>query len=545
MASTTKRWGRPGAPRRGAVTASVIAFALVLAACGGGDDPDPDPAGTGDDPSSSETEASTDGGSGEPVIITIAQGVDTESGDAANLNATPSINIGYAIYDRLLARDPDGVLGPSLATDWFQVDDSTWEFQLRDDVLFHDGTPLTADDVVFTFERLLTGEYGATNNITPINGAEKVDDYTVRLTTDGPYAPTPARTMFASIVPKHYVEEVGDEQFNLSPMGSGPFKFVEWERDSRFVVERFDDYWDGPAAADQIVYRPISETSSRIAALRTGEVDIIVNVPPDLVQTIEDDPCCVMKPVPSIRTMFVGMNTNVAPLDDARVRQALNYAIDKDLLIETIMGGLAYKHDGKSLLFGPQVYGFDAGEPIEDYPYDPDRARELLAEAGYADGLTVEFEAPRGRYLNDAELAEAIAGMLSEVGVQTELTISEWGTFWPKTVEGNQQGLWFLGLGNTLNDAEYYYTLYLSSDGRGYYATDEMDERIRAQYAILDEAEREATLHEIHKTFVEEEAPWIFLWDQADLYATGADIVGWEPRADERIDIMTVTRSNG
>lgn len=516
--------------------ALLLSIMMVLAACGNAEPADTTAAGSTD---------TTAGGSAqpdEPVIITIAQGVDTETLDAANMNATPSKNVGFVIYDRLVNRDKDGKFEEGLATEWYSIDDRTWEFKLRDDAIFHDGTPVTADDVVYTFERLFTGDYGVSNNIVPISGVEKVDDSTVRLTTDEPYAALLSRTMFADIVPKHYVEEVGDEEFSLHPIGSGPFKVLEWSRDERLVLEAFDEYWGGPPEADQIVFRPISEDSTRLAALRTGEVDIIVNVPPDLVSEVEGDDCCVMAPVASSRVMFVGMNTFTPPLDDPLVRQALNYAVDKKTLMATVLNGMAYDHDGQSLLFGPTIFGYKNPDDIDGYEYSPDKARELLAEAGYPDGITLKFEGPRGRYMQDAELTEAIAAMLAEAGIQTEITISEWGTFWPKTVEGNQEHLWFLGLGNTILDAEYYYNLYLSSEGRGYYHTPEIDERIRATGTIMDPDEREEALHQLEKTLVEEEAPWIFLWDQADLYAHGADIVGWEPRADERLDLRSVTR---
>jgi peptide/nickel transport system substrate-binding protein len=540
------------ARKRLPMIALLMAILMVVAACGtdgttdttagGSESPDTTAGGSGSSDTTAGGSSGDDTADGEPIVITVAQGVDTESGDAGNLNATPSVNFGMAVYDRLVDRAPDGSFVPGLATDWASIDDRTWEFNLREDAVFHDGTPVTADDVVFTFERLFTGDYGASNNIVPISGVEKVDDFTVRLTTEEPYAALLARTVFAHIAPKHYVEQVGDEEFALNPIGSGPFKFVEWSRDERLVVEAFDDYWGGRPVADQIVFRPISENSTRVAALRTGEVDIIVNVPPDVVPEVEGDDCCVMAPVPSVRVMFVGMNAFTPPLDDPRVRQALNYAVDKKTLMETILSGMAYDHDGKSLLFGPSNFGYKNPGDIDDYEYDPEKARQLLAEAGYPDGITLKFEGPRGRYMQDAELTEAIAGMLAEAGIQTELTISEWGTFWPKTVGGEQEHLWFLGLGNSILDAEYYYNLYLSSEGRGYYHSPEIDELIRATGTIMDPDEREEALHQLHKKLVEEEAPWIFLWDQADLYARGADIVGWEPRSDERLDLRTVTR---
>src|SRR5690606_3996394 len=183
--------------------------------------------------------------------------------------------------------------------------------------------------------------------------------------------------------------------------------------------------------------------------------------------------------------------------------------------------------------FGPSIFGYKNPEEIDDYEYDPEKARQLLAEAGYPDGIILKFEGPRGRYMADAELTEAIAGMLAEVGVKTEITISEWGTFWPKTVNGEQEHLWLLGLGNTTLDAEYYYNLYLTSAGRGYYHKPEIDELIRMRSQARDLQVRRAALLQLHKTLVEEEPLCIFLWAQAELNAHRAAIVSWPPRGDE------------
>lgn len=472
--------------------------------------------------------------------VVVAQGVDTESGDPANQSATPSLNVGYLQFDTLVSRAADLKVRPSLATKWKVVNDRTWRFDLRKDVTFHDGSNLTADDVVYTFTRLLDPKKNFKNkaNVDVIEKAVKVDDYTVDLVTKEPYSPLLARLLYAPIVPKAYVEKVGDEEFGRKPIGSGPYEFVRWTRDSEYVMKAYPKYWGTKPKNKEVVFKTIPEASARVAALKTGSADVIVNVPPELVPQVNGQEQTKLAPIHGVRTMFVGMNTSVKPLNNEKVRQALNYAIDKKALIKSILGGRA-RYTG--VAFGPQIYGW--GDDIEShaYPYDPAKAKRLLAEAGYPNGFTLPFEAPRGRYMKDAELAEAISGQLAKAGVKTKLKISDWGTFWPKTESNKQQGLFFMGLGNTLLDADYYYNLYFSSEGRGYFHTPAIDKAVQAEQQNLDEKSRLKQLQDLHVRIVGT-APWVFLWDQDDLYAQRTNLCGWKPRADERIDIASAYR---
>jgi peptide/nickel transport system substrate-binding protein len=481
-----------------------------------------------------------DAGSGDATIV-VVQGVDAESGDPADQSATPSFVIGGMQFDALVQRDDGLKIQPALAVSWENVNDLTWRFTLRKDVKFHDGSTMSADDVVFSFERLLDADKGFRNrpNVSVIDHVTKVDQNTVDIVTAKPYAPLLSRLLYAQIVPKAYVEKVGDKEFARKPIGSGPYKFVSWTRDDKYVVERFDDYWAGPAKNKRVEIKTIPEASARIAALKTGAADVIVNVPPDLVPQVENDAKVEMAPVASVRTMFVGMNTHTKPLDDVRVRKALNYAVNKDELIKAVMKGKAYP---TGTLFGPQIYGYDPAIKNSAYAYDPAKAKALLAEAGYPNGLTLHLEGPRGRYSNDAQLTEAIAGQLAKVGIKTDIVIGDWGTFWPKTVDGKQEQLWFLGLGNTLLDPDYYYNLYLSSKGRGYFDTPETDKLIFAQQQEMNVEKRLKDVQELHRVMVEDQVPWIFLWDQADLYAKSKSLCGWKPRGDERINIAGAFR---
>lgn len=475
-----------------------------------------------------------------PTTIVVGQSTDVAHGDPAYQIATPEIRVGRLVFDALVRRDHDMQLAPALATSWTLVDDVTWQFELRRGVTFHDGSSFTADDVIYTFERLLDSSLLSTQGqrLTMIERFEKIDESTVQFTTKEPDALFLARLLHAPIVPQAYVESIGDEAFNRQPVGTGPFSFVEWVRDSHVVLSRNESYWDGAPVADNIVFRTIPEASARVAALLTGEVDIIDNVPPDLIPTIEDDPNTEVSLAHSNRFMFVGMNTNTPPLDDVRVRQALNYAVDTASLIEYVMNGMAHPH---RLPLGNNIFGFDP--TIESYDYDPELARSLLADAGYPNGIDLTFAGPRGRYMKDAELVEAIAGQLAAVGIRTTISLSEFGTYWPSVANGEQQHLWFLGLGSSTMDPDEVYRAWLTSAGWGgqYFGNSEIEELIFSQSSIVDVDERVALLGDITRSIVED-APWIFLWDQSDVYAKRADIVGWQPLPSEEFDFGEVDR---
>ncbi len=475
-----------------------------------------------------------------PDTIVIGQSTDVAHGDPAYQIATPEIRVGRLTFDALVRRDKDMAIAPAIASSWTLLDDLTWQFELRQDVRFHDGTPLKASDVVYTFDRLLDSTLLSTQGqrLTMIERIEAIDDYTVRFTTKQPDAVFLSRLLFAPIVPEAYVKAVGDDAFNRQPIGTGPFSFVEWVRDSHVVLKRNNDYWGGAPVADNIVFRTIPEASARVAALLTGEVDIIDNVPPDLIPTIEDDPNTEVALAHSNRFMFVGMNTNTPPLNDVRVRQALNYAVDSDALIQYVLNGMAYPH---GLPLGNNIYGFDP--TIEPYGYDPEKAKSLLAEAGYANGIDLTLAGPRGRYMKDAELIEAIAGQLAAAGIRTTISLSEFGTYWPSVANGEQKNLWFLGLGSSTMDPDEVYRAWLTSAGWGgqYYHNAEVEDLIFSQNSILNVDERLAALSHITREIVAD-APWIFLWDQSDVYAKRVNIAGWEPLPSEEFDFNTVTR---
>lgn len=290
------------------------------------------------------------------------------------------------IFDALVGTTREGEVRPLLATSWQAVDDSTYEFSLRPGVTFSNGEPLTADDVVFTFERILTegGVDGATSPraglLGPLERVEKVDDTTVRFVYRATF---PEELLLQAlvhfqIVPQAYMTEVGSSGFVQAPIGSGPFTFARGSLDSQVVLEANPDYWNGAPALKTLVFRMMPEPSTRVAALLSGEVQIIQAVPPDLVERLSGSPEVSVVTAPGTRSYQIELNNAKAPFDDVRVRQALNYAIDWESILANIYRGYGER---LATAFLPSGFGYD--ESLAPYPYDPEKAKALLREAGY------------------------------------------------------------------------------------------------------------------------------------------------------------------
>ncbi|PZN13078.1 MAG: peptide ABC transporter substrate-binding protein [Bacillota bacterium] len=295
------------------------------------------------------------------------------------------------IFDGLVTRTPDGKVVPEIAESWEQPDPTTYVFKLRRGVKFHNGEDLTADDVVFTFERILA-EDGLDGQpsprkglVEPLQSVEKVDDYTVRMKLAQPSQAFLQLLVHTQIVPKDYVEEVGSAGLAEKPVGAGPFRFVSGTLDGEIVLERFEDYYGGspelppvgPAKLRRVVFRMMPEPVTRIAALKAGEVHIIQEVPPDQVEQLRGDPGIQVKVTQGTRLYMIELNNQ--KLADPRVRQALNYAVDWDAILKELYRGHAHRV-ATALL--PSGFGYNPD--LKPYPYDPDKARELLRQAGYA-----------------------------------------------------------------------------------------------------------------------------------------------------------------
>lgn len=478
--------------------------------------------------------------SGELII---AQGPEITNLDGSMTTGMLTFNVVVNFMEPLVMRGADLHPHPHLAESVEQVDESTVRFTIREGVTFHNGDPLTVDDVVFTLERISNPDQGSdlyryANTVTSV---EAIDDRVVEVTLSEPDVTFITRMTLVPIVPRAVVEELGDAEFDANPMGTGPYRFVSWERGDRVTLEAYEDYWGDPAAIQTLVFRGIPEDATRMAEVQTGAAGLVTNVPTHLVPELESSDNTVVQDVNSLRTMFCILNTHKAPFDNVLVRQAANYAVDKELIAVGLMDGYATP---TTQPFGPEVFGYNP-EAEGSYAHDPDRARELLAEAGYADGVEVNFFSPAGRYLKDEEVVQTIAAQLQEVGFEVNVNFMEWQAFSDTHIQSGEPSpdldIAFYSNANNTGDADYNLSLNVHSGNRGvYWNSPETDAMIDEARQVVDEAERLALYHQIIDLMIEE-APWIYLYTQHDIYAATSSLQGWEARPDEMIDLRGVS----
>ena len=472
--------------------------------------------------------------------IVIAQGAETTTLDPHKGGSAIFINACLTMYDLLIRRTWEGKQKLALATSYKSIDPVTWEFKLRKGVKFHNGDPLTARDVKFSYDRMRDPK---TRNpfrvfFRGIKEVQVIDDYTVRVITKKPDPVLPSRASFAAfIVPERYIREHGDEYFAKHPVGSGRYRFVKWVKNDYVELEANDNYWgDRPAAIKTLIFKVIPETGSRMAALQTGEVDIATNVPPFMIPKLKKDPKIDVISGPSGRVIFIGFNLldseKAGPLMKKKVRQALNYAVDKQSLIKHVLMG-----SGEQLATPliPVAFGYDPS--IEPYPYDPDKAKSLLAEAGYPNGVETEFATGSGRYLMDKQIAEAISGMLAKVGIKAKLKVYEWGQYEKVRKAHEVEPLYLLGWGNTMYDADgTLVPLFISKSTYSNYSNPDLDKMLMEARYQMDPEKRKKQYEEILE-LIKDEAPWIFLYQQVDNYGVRDTVANFRQSAgSERMD---------
>ncbi|OLB99838.1 MAG: hypothetical protein AUH30_04030 [Candidatus Rokubacteria bacterium 13_1_40CM_68_15] len=441
------------------------------------------------------------------------------------------------IYDRLLDRDPKTFKPvPMLATGFKIVNDTTWEFTLRKGVKFHNGEPFTAQSVKATLEYALDpaskSHYATASYWGPLKEVQVVDDYTVRFLTKQPWPNLIDHASLTNllIMPAKALKELGPAKLAEKPIGTGPFKFVEWRRDERLVLERNTDYWGGPADASRVTFRFIPEFSTRMAALLSGEIDIMKDVPPHAVEAVERSGRARVRSTVSSRINYLALvNLKPGPMQDVRVRRAMNHAVDVDELIKAVLKGRATR------MCGPLAPANVDYAPVECYRYDSARAQALFKEAGVEPTkLQLTLDTPAGRYPLDKDVSLAIAAQLQRLGIKTNVVVNEWGTHLDKIKNRNTGELFFLGWGPALNGQGTIQPLFLADQTYSSYGNNKViDEKIARAVTVMDPKGRAAAYAELQK-LVHDEAPWVFLWQQHDLYGV-ANTVEWTPRADEKV----------
>lgn len=349
--------------------------------------------------------------------------VDPQQGDELTSNI-----LYHHFYDTLVRRTTDMKFVPGLAESWTLKDDVTWVFNLRKGVKFHNGSELKASDVVFSVERCRTQLMSGL--VRYIAQVKALDDYTIEIKTPQPYAALHMDLSNFHILNEAYVKKVGDEQLNLKPMGTGPYRLVEWIKEDHITLAAFEDYYQGPAKIKSVTFRPITNPATRTAALLTGEVDVIQDVAVRDVDRIKRSGQFNLISRPSLLNLILALdyrdksptiNLPVNPMKDIRVREAIARAINVNAIQRVIMNGLSTPSDQ----FVPSSHiGYVDGLNFRTmYPYDINKAKALMAEAGYGNGFTMTMDATNNRYVNDANIAQAIAGMLAKIGITVKLNL--------------------------------------------------------------------------------------------------------------------------
>lgn len=457
-----------------------------------------------------------------------ARSVEAVGLDPAMVTSSSSFELIAAVYETLVIFDEEGQPQPWLAESWEMPDDTTYVFTLREGVTFHNGQPMTADDVVFTYERMMDPDVGSpwASQFEPVESVEATDERTVTFNLKETYGPflAPLASGYGAIVP-------ADESLDLQTtmVGTGAFKLQEYSQDIETRLAAHEEYWqEGQPKLANVTYRILPDESARVAAIRTGEIHLTSLVDPVSIDSVRNSEGVEVIDQETTDYYLLGLNTKVAPFDDPKVRQALSLAIDRQAIIDSVFFG-------QGQVTGPLVPTLgDWASPIEDLPnysVDLDAARALLEEAGQSDlSFSITVGADRQDFVN---IALVIQDQLKEIGVTAELDQVEWGTFIDKWVARDFQSfVSFNGSGND-PDRALYPALYTDGSVNAFQFSDpELDELLDMGRSLSDHEERKAAYQEAEQ-LIAEQAPLIFICTRVAHFAKRSSVEGFEPSASQ------------
>jgi peptide/nickel transport system substrate-binding protein len=463
--------------------------------------------------------------SASAVTLRIGNQGDALSMDPHSLNESLQISVNENVFEALVTRDRDYKLAPSLATDWKQTSPTVWRFNLRKGVQFHDGTPFTADDVIFSYERAKSDGSDMKTYVGQIKEIKKIDDHTVDIVTNAPFPILPELFTHWDMMSKKWCEANNatkpvdrrkgiENAASFKANGTGPFRLRERQPNVRTVFARNNNYWgkiDGNV--DEVIFNVIGNDSTRVAALLSGEVDVMEPVPVQDVDRIRSASNLKVLQGPELRVIFLGMDqkrdellySNVKgknPFKDKRVRQAFYQAIDIDGIKRTVMRGASTPI---AEMFPPEVNGF-APDLAKRLPFDQEASKKLLAEAGYPSGFEVSMNCPNDRYVNDGAICQAVAANLARVGVKIKLEVETKGTYFPKILR-RDTSFYMLGWTSSTVDAQNVMLAIMSTPGEGgrgqfnlgAYSNARVDELTEKVGSETDMKKRNAMIHEAIK----------------------------------------------
>lgn len=453
-----------------------------------------------------------------------AHGADADALDPHMTTLGNSADVIVNVFDGLVRfKEGSTEIEAALAADWEISDDGLeYIFHLREGVKFHDGTPFNAEAVVFDVERqldpdhpyYLEGSYPyAGFSLGMIEEVTAIDEYTVKFKLKNPYAPFIKNlAMFATMIASpEAVKEYGEDIFK-HPVGTGAYKFVEWIRDDHITVEANEDYWDGRPYLDELIFAVIPNNQTRLLELEKGNIHLMEGLNPTDIERVKENDELELLEAPGLNVGYIALHNEKKPFDNKQVRQAVNYAINKEEIAEYLMGGQATAAKGA---LPPTIWSYN--QKLAGYPYNPDEAKRLLAEAGYGDGFEFTlrtYSAPRSYNPVGARLATAVQQYLSQVGIKANIEQLEWGTYIEEGKAGRHTAALFGWIADN-GDPDNFLNVFFNSDNRGstnrsFYANEKIDQLLAAAQQITAEAEREELYKEIQQIIVDD-APFIFV----------------------------------
>jgi len=463
--------------------------------------------------------------------LIIAQETDSLTLDAHHVIDSSSAAIMEHMVEPLFELTPKGEILPRLVEAW-KISAGATEFtlKLREGIKFHDGQPFNAEAVKINFDRRLDPKAGTKFYflVAAIASVTVVDEYTLKIKTKMPFVPLLNHLTFTTngIQSPAALRRSWDKPL-IMPIGTGPFIFKEWVPGNRLVMVQNDAYWGTKSALSEVIFRVIPDQTSRIKALETGEAHVAVRLPPTEIPRLKANPKIRILHIPSIRTLYMGLNCLKGPFIDKRVRQALNYAVNKGAIINSVLGGKGRVSDAP---ISPSVFGYT---PIKTYEYNPERAKALLAEAGFPEGFETILYTPVGRYHKDVSVAAAVAADLQQVGVKADLKMLEWGTYLSSIFQEGEvvdHQIFMLGWGCVTGDADYgLYTLFHSGEwprrglNASFFKNEKVDHLLDAA-RMTDNSKERKKIYKEAMTLIMDDAPWIFLHSEIQIVGVRANV---------------------
>ncbi|HXX39353.1 MAG TPA: ABC transporter substrate-binding protein [bacterium] len=472
--------------------------------------------------------------------LRIAQGIYPETFNAERSTVQDTLNVDSQINEPLMNFNyKTHEIMPNLATSWKLTSPTTWTIEVRQGVMFTNGEAFNAEVAAWNVNWVLDPANKApiSTDLALAQSAKATGPYTLEVTTKQAFPNLPLALTRVFVLPQKYYESVGADGFAKHPVGTGPYEFVNATNGQDVVLRANPNYWGRAPQIGTVTFYSITQTVQRVNALKTGEVEIVNHLTPDLLQLVTSQPTLTVSAIPSLRLMFVILDTTKpGPLQNNKVRLALNYAVDKQAIVRDLLRGYGKPLQGQPL--SPEYFGFD--QTISAFPYDPARAKQMLAEAGSpASSLHLEFYAPQGRYTSDAEVAKAIAGQLQSLGIQVDLHVFDWGTFIGQFVQKKLGPMIFIGY-STQPDADIALGVERCGQAYSYFCSTDYDALLNRADRTLDTPGRLA-LYKQAALIMHNTAPYIYLYQEYTIWGVSKRVQGFTTLPDERVDLSGVS----